>query len=176
MSQRSGASHRSLAILPSGIDGYGVFVKKAFKKGAYIAAIKGSKVVYKSYFRGQSNRYSNWIGVGKDTWIDPVDEFQYINHSCDPNAGIAGKRTLKAYALRDIAAGEELTIDYSTVEEDHEFIFENTEPKHPKYRQFVGPIQSLPHEAFKAYLPFIPDYFKKVYEDEVLSKDDGAKH
>lgn len=41
----------------------------------------------------------------------------YINHSCDPN--LAFTKDGKAfYALRDIRAGEELTFDYATAEED----------------------------------------------------------
>ena len=42
-----------------------------------------------------------------------------LNHSCDPNLGWADDHTL--VAVRDIAAGEELTIDYATVVADPEF-------------------------------------------------------
>lgn len=35
----------------------------------------------------------------------------WINHSCEPNAGLSGQVTL--IALRDIAAGEEITYDYA---------------------------------------------------------------
>jgi hypothetical protein len=35
----------------------------------------------------------------------------FINHSCEPNVGIAGNIVL--VAMRDIAAGDELTIDYA---------------------------------------------------------------
>jgi SET domain-containing protein len=43
-----------------------------------------------------------------------------LNHSCDPNLGWQDDHTL--VALRDIAAGEELTIDYATVVADAEFV------------------------------------------------------
>jgi hypothetical protein len=43
-----------------------------------------------------------------------------LNHSCDPNLGWAGERTL--VALRDIAAGDELTVDYATVIVDAGFV------------------------------------------------------
>jgi hypothetical protein len=171
MSQSPQVPHRSLTVRKSGIHGYGVFAAKSFKKGEYIATVHGSKVIYKSHYKGQSNRYSDWIGVGKDTWIDPVDEFQYINHSCSPNAGAKGSRVLKVYALRDISVGEELTLDYATIEADGEFIFENNEPPNEHYRKFVGPVQSLPEEVYERYLPYIPAYFQKVYKDEVLSKN-----
>jgi hypothetical protein len=46
-----------------------------------------------------------WTGRHKQTVAD------WINHSCAPNAGIAGQITI--VALRDIAAGEEICFDYA---------------------------------------------------------------
>jgi hypothetical protein len=43
-----------------------------------------------------------------------------LNHSCAPNLGWADERTL--VALRDIATGDELTIDYATVIADPQFV------------------------------------------------------
>lgn len=43
-----------------------------------------------------------------------------LNHSCDPTLGFAGARDL--VALRDVAAGEELTVDYATFIDDPEFL------------------------------------------------------
>jgi hypothetical protein len=42
------------------------------------------------------------------TDCEPAD---YVNHSCAPNTGLSGQITL--VALRDIAAGEEITYDYA---------------------------------------------------------------
>jgi SET domain-containing protein len=52
--------------------------------------------------------------VGPDLWLcsvgDNLDDC--INHSCDPNAGfVTGEPVL--FALRDIAAGEQIAWDYS---------------------------------------------------------------
>jgi SET domain-containing protein len=41
----------------------------------------------------------------------------YVNHSKDPNAY---HKNYNYYALRDIKAGEEITIDYNTLEEPEE--------------------------------------------------------
>ena len=42
----------------------------------------------------------------------------YTNHSCDPNLAIHGQIVL--VAMRDVAAGEELTIDWATTDDgDH---------------------------------------------------------
>lgn len=158
-----------LSIQKSNIHGYGVFAEERLKRGQFIAELRGSKIKYRTTVVGQSNRYVDWIGVGKDTWIDPIDEFQYLNHSCNPSAGLKGLWKIRLYALRDIEPGEEITIDYSTTEEDPDFGFENSEPECPGHRKFVGSIQSLPIETFNKYLPFIPTHFKKVYEREVLS-------
>jgi len=161
---------KKLSIQQSPIHGFGVFTRQAVKRGEFIAELRGSKVVYKSIIHGQSNRYNDWIGIGKDTWIDPIDEFQYLNHSCSPTAGLQGSRKLKLYALRDLMEGEEVTIDYSTTEEDPDYCFENLERDSSRTRRFVGPVQSLPPEVYESYLPFIPDHFQKVYKREVLYK------
>jgi len=42
------------------------------------------------------------------TDCEPPD---YVNHSCDPNAGLSGQIAL--VAMRDIEAGEEVTYDYA---------------------------------------------------------------
>ena len=64
------------------------------------------------------------IQIAEDLFIAPVREDQrdgsmlYTNHSCDPNLAIQGQIVL--VAMRDIAAGEELTIDWATTDDgDH---------------------------------------------------------
>lgn len=54
-------------------------------------------------------------------WSSDPSEWAPQNHSCDPNTGFIG---LNVAALRDIAAGEELTLDYGTFYDDHMEPFE----------------------------------------------------
>lgn len=42
-----------------------------------------------------------------------LDDAQYFNHSCNPNAGLRGQ--LNLVAMRDIAPDEEVTFDYAMV-------------------------------------------------------------
>lgn len=49
-----------------------------------------------------------------------VDELGLINHSCDPNTGWDVDGNL--VALRDIGAGDELTLDYATCIADSDFV------------------------------------------------------
>lgn len=44
-------------------------------------------------------------------WSDNPDEWRPMNHACDPNTWLDG---LDLVARRDIAGGEELTVDYAT--------------------------------------------------------------
>jgi len=48
-----------------------------------------------------------------DEASEPAD---FLNHSCEPNCGISG--SIMLVALRDIAAGEELTFDYAMCDDD----------------------------------------------------------
>lgn len=45
------------------------------------------------------------------TSIDAGEPPDYVNHCCDPNAGLSGQISL--VAMRNIASGEEITFDYA---------------------------------------------------------------
>lgn len=59
------------------------------------------------------------IQIEEGMYLAPLvvdDESDYVNHSCDPNTGLAGQIVL--VAMRDIAAGEEITFDYAMADGD----------------------------------------------------------
>ncbi len=65
---------------------------------------------------GDAQAYA--LQVGPDRYIDTRPPGRFTNHSCEPNAGIAGDRLL--VALRHIGPGEEIQFDYSTtMSENH---------------------------------------------------------
>jgi uncharacterized protein len=53
------------------------------------------------------------LQIEEDLYIKPIreEEAHYVNHSCEPNAGMAGQ--ISVIALRDIEAGEEICFDYA---------------------------------------------------------------
>ena len=57
------------------------------------------------------------IQVAEDLFLAPLDEaslvttMPFINHSCDPTAGLDGSILVRA--LRHITPGEEITVDYA---------------------------------------------------------------
>ena len=144
----------------SNIEGEGVFAKKDLKKGEIIFILKGP---YKTFATSISKKElfatPNWIGVDRLVWIDPLPPADKINHSCDPNVGIRGMKMF--CAMRDIKKGEELTFDYSITEDSVWHMTCNCGSKN--CRKVIGSVFSIPKKTFKRYLPYVPTYFKRVY-------------
>ena len=151
---------RDLHISNSNIHGHGVFAKKNFKRGDFIFLIKGKTVKWQVHNLKDSLYGPDWIGINKNTWVDPSGPAKFLNHSCNPNAGIQGK--VKITALRDIKKGEEITIDYSITEIDELWHMKcNCGSK--ACRGTIRSIQFLPKKIYNGYIPYMPTYFKKIY-------------
>ncbi len=105
-----GFSQHKLRIAQSEINGLGLFAKRDFDADAPVCQLRGGLK------RRPSKSLPNWIGIGPGFWIDPDLPLQHINHSCAANVAFGRNRRL--YALREIAKGEEITLDYSTTEAD----------------------------------------------------------
>jgi hypothetical protein len=112
------------AVRPSRIVGRGLFADAAIAKGE-IVCVKGGHLLTRAEFskyRGVANEAE--LQIADDLFLAPVTEAEFedvmmfLNHSCEPNVGIQGQVVF--VALRDIAAGEELTLDYATIDHDTE--------------------------------------------------------
>jgi len=74
-----------------------------------------------------NDRYS--LKITEEILFDMVDQTRWINHSCDPNAGVEvglgsdGQPWARIVALRNIRVGEEIAYDYA-------FPIELAEPCH----------------------------------------------
>ncbi|MEP9401779.1 SET domain-containing protein [Sphingomonas sp. VNH70] len=96
--------------------GKAVFASLAIPEGAVLFRFTGRRcraARVPRHLLGHSDRY---VQVAADEYLGPsgrIDDL--VNHSCDPNAGLRfdGDR-IRLIALRPIAAGEEVTWDYST--------------------------------------------------------------
>ena len=112
-----GKTSHSLFVTKSPLHGLGCFATVRFLKGNCIAEYAGEKISRKEAMRRMKRPDGKRISEVEAEWyIDgSVDgnETQYINHSCDPNADafvIGG--SLFIFALREIAPGDEITVDY----------------------------------------------------------------
>lgn len=144
----------------SDIHGLGIRTSESIKRGELIRYIKGKIQVKENRSREDAMANPDWVGISKNCWIDPVKPYKFLNHSCDPNIGIKGRVSM--VALRSIKSGEELTIDYSTIEGDPRWEMKCSCGAQ-NCRKVVRSIQYLPERQYKKYLPYISSYFKQLY-------------
>lgn len=118
-------------VQKSGISGKGVFAQKPISKGEIISIWGGCIVDKKKLCQMARKNF-------KDIWdyATPVaegyflvsehkkrllEDDDYFNHSCQPNAGIKGH--ILMVAMRDIKAGEEITYDYAMTDAGFRYRF-----------------------------------------------------
>ena len=120
----SALSHLSpkVVVKASPIHGRGLFARARIRQGE-IVCVKGGHV----FDRRRLDELQPALGpaeiqVAEDLFIGPVtaDEREgsmiFSNHSCDPNIGVQGQ--IVFVAMRDVAAGEELTHDWAMTDDD----------------------------------------------------------
>lgn len=109
-------------VKPSPIQGRGLFAVEPIQKGE-IVCVKGGAI----FDRQTLNQVSELLGpaeiqIAEDLFIGPLHEVEregsmiFSNHSCEPNIGVQGQ--IVFVAMRDILAGEELTHDWATTDDD----------------------------------------------------------
>jgi hypothetical protein len=109
-------------VRESPIHGRGLFATADIKKDEIIA-VKGGHIVTREMLREITPRLGPVeVQIGDNLFIAPVTDEErelsmlYSNHSCDANMGMRGEITF--VAMRDIRAGEELTHDWATTDDD----------------------------------------------------------
>ena len=102
---------------PSRIDGLGVFADEAVPPRRKIGEIRGESIsVIVARIRATRHERIMIVELSDKRAIDfskSSDPMRYTNHSCAPNARLAiinGR--VEFYALRAIAPGEEITVNY----------------------------------------------------------------
>lgn len=99
-----------LILKPSGIHGVGVFTVRKIRRGEKVSLWRPRDYKFRSTVSIVERRFCI---PDKNGWHGPANFLAmsigwYLNHSSKPNLKIR-----RWVALRDIARGEELTIDYS---------------------------------------------------------------
>ncbi|HEX3558672.1 MAG TPA: SET domain-containing protein-lysine N-methyltransferase [Pyrinomonadaceae bacterium] len=110
------------AIRESTIHGRGLFAVEPIGEGE-IVSVKGGHVFDRETLRAMPGWYAAAeVQVAEDLFIGPLEESEregsmiFSNHSCEPNIGVRGQ--IVFVAMRDIEAGEELTHDWATTDDD----------------------------------------------------------
>ncbi|MEK6809116.1 MAG: SET domain-containing protein [Nanoarchaeota archaeon] len=143
--------------------GKGVFSTKSHRKEE-ILFVFAEKVVPWT----KANHRS--VQLGKNRWLTPgkQDMGYYVNHSCDPNARF--KKPHFIAALRSIKAGEEITLDYSTLVDIPKWDMECACGE-KNCRKIIKSYSKSPKETQKKYenmLSFIANNFNFRYSEKQI--------
>jgi Fe-S-cluster containining protein len=146
--------------------GKGVFTMESIREGEFIFSYGGFERI--SFEETKNKDIEDYcLQIAPREYIYPIESPQrYINHSCEPNAGL--RDTAELYALCDISAGEEITFDYSTCMDEDDWEIDCLCGS-PNCRKRIRDFKYLPDEIQEKYLSlgfvgkFILDSnFKKV--------------
>jgi len=106
----------SLIIRSSSLHGAGVYTSAPITAGTKVLEYTGPRLAAKEtdgMYAGSEVTYLFGMDDGK-TVIDGFGMAAFVNHSCQPNCETDEiDKRIWIIALRDIAAGEELTYDYN---------------------------------------------------------------
>ena len=108
--------YASLVVRGSRITGSGLFTPRRIRARAKIGEFEGERVaIGEARRRARGRRIVAIVELERHA-LDATRVrrgFRFINHSCEPNTFMRCTPTrAEFYARRDIAAGEELTVDY----------------------------------------------------------------
>ncbi len=104
-------------VAPSRIDGRGAFAAEAIPQRLKIGEIRGQSIsVAEARIRATRHERIMIVEVSPRKAIDfsrSADPMRFTNHSCRPNARLCIRQgRVEFYAMRAIAQGEEITVDY----------------------------------------------------------------
>lgn len=109
-------------VRESPIHGRGLFARDPFAAGE-VVCVKGGYVFDRATLQGMPDWYkAAEIQVAQDLFIGPLTQEEregsmvFSNHSCEPNIGVRGQ--IVFVTMRAVLAGEELTHDWATTDDD----------------------------------------------------------
>ena len=114
---RSTPKRFALDVRASAIDGQGAFAAEAIPARRKIGEIRGESIsAQEARTRAKGLSRIMIIAVSERRAIDAshsTDALRFANHSCRPNATLRVRQgRVEFYAMRDVAMGEEITVDY----------------------------------------------------------------
>jgi hypothetical protein len=94
-------------------NGNGIFAQQVLKRGELLAVFGGVVYEWDTFINLQERERSLCIQVEDNLFLvpRPIGDGDYVNHCCNPNAGLSGQIAL--VAMRDIQPGEEICFDYA---------------------------------------------------------------
>lgn len=153
----------------------GVFAARPIAKGDKVFQVTGEARPFPS-------RYS--IQVDANLHIEPPDggngapasmhaSWRFLNHSCEPNLAVDFE-TWHLVAVRDVAAGEELSFNYLTTEWDMATPFQCGCGAHGCFRHIGGFKHLTPPERARLIGRAAP-HIRRLVDEELRQRAPGAE-
>ena len=129
MLKHSYLTHK-VKVLSSGIHRRGIFAVTPIKKDEIISVWGGFIITQKEFNQLAKKQFKNIddyaTKVADGFYLvsqrnGSLEDDDFFNHSCSPNAGIKGH--LLMAAMQDIACGQEITYDYCMTDADYDYSF-----------------------------------------------------
>ena len=130
--------------------GKGLFAVNKIKKGKVIGLLHGKVCFWNNDDRKLNDDY--FMQVDWDKWLYVLPPERYLNHSCEPNAGIKGRRVI---ALRNIQKDEEITVDYDLFEYWNQM---SCSCGSKKCRKVIKGYEYLPYAVQRKYWGYVANY------------------
>lgn len=109
-----------LAVQHVQSSGLGIYTQDHISPGERLIVYGGTIMTETEIVSLNTTQITYALQIDTDLWLSSnilngYEKSDYVNHSCDPNAGF--KTPITLVALRNINMGEEVTIDYAMVVE-----------------------------------------------------------
>jgi len=163
-----------LQVRESKLHGIGVFAGREFAKREVVLEIDDSDLVpdRSKVTAEQEIHLDVFVGIdGKEKFTFMKSPEKYINTSCDPNVYSKTDMTSgirRAYALKDIRKGEEITWDYAINSWEEWKVPAICNCGSVNCRRMIrGNYFSLPRDVQLRYLPLLDEPFRRRYEREI---------
>lgn len=119
--------YKKLYVDMSAISGQGLYAGEKINRGDIILCFGGTLALQEDRYSGKYMS-STFTGISETIMLCEMAESQkdfsdYINHSCNPNAGMLD--CLSVVAIRDIGEGEEIVCDYAFWEADQDWVLKS---------------------------------------------------
>ncbi|WP_280153475.1 SET domain-containing protein-lysine N-methyltransferase [Piscinibacter sp. XHJ-5] len=113
----------AVKVKPSRIDGQGAFAAEPIPARRKIGEVRGEAIsVREARRRAKGCARIMIVELSERRAIDAAqssDPLRFTNHSCRPNAVLRIRQgRVEFYAMRDIASGEEITVNYGETHHD----------------------------------------------------------
>jgi uncharacterized protein len=140
------------------VHGRGVVAEELIPQGTRIMEFTGPFLR-----KEQTTPQTYALQIGPDLYIGASGALDdYVNHSCQPNAGmVIDGTTVTLVAIRDIEPGEEIFFDYSTTMDEDDWEM-SCSCGTSSCRKLIRDGKHLPQSVWERYLRLgvLPDYVR----------------